>query len=143
MDSDEINELLSKLGLEHRIIDLTEIGSFDELYAVVHTGTNKNEANNGISNHWCAIYGKYFFDSYGKYSAYALPDWIDPVDTVPRQLQSFNSNVCGMYACAFIKFCESKNNVNSDPGRAFSLAFDFDVDRKENDSKILEWSKTI
>jgi hypothetical protein len=143
MDSEEIKTLMNKLGLTYRIIDLSEIDGFDELYAVVHTGQVGNEANSGINNHWCAIYGKYFFCSYGKYSSYALPKWIDPVDTVPRQLQSFDSNVCGMYACAFIKFCEDKQNVSSDPGREFSLQFDFDTDRKENDAKILHWSKQI
>ena len=143
MDTSEIKDLCSRVGLECRIIDLSELSNFDELYAVIHTGQTKNEYNSGITNHWVAIYGKYFFDSYGKYSAYALPEWVDTVDTVPRTLQEYSTNVCGMYVISFLKFCHDKSSLKSDPGREYSLYYDFDTDKKENDRKILDWSKSV
>lgn len=143
MDTSEVQQLMSKLGLETTIIDLSELGSFDGLYAYVHTGQEENEFNSGITNHWLGIYGNYLFDSYGKYGSYQLPPNIDPVDTVPRALQAYDTNVCGMYVAAFLKYCSSIKNLKTDPGRGFSLEFDFDHDKKQNDRNILDWSESL
>ena len=142
MTGDEIMQGASKLGLNCKLIDLAELDSLNSICAVIHTGKEKNEYNNGYTNHWLAIYGKYMFDSYGKYGAWETPDWVEEVDTVPKAVQSYNSNVCGQYCLAYLSFAKESDG-SDDVGREFATAFDFGKDREENDEKILEWFNSI
>lgn len=135
----ELKQLTNRLGLQFNLTDLENLENFDMLYGYVHTGPEPNEFNSGITNHWLAIYGKYVLDSYGKYSAWDLPSWVVPVQTIPRALQAYDSNVCGIYAAAYLKHCDNLKNLKTNPGRSFSVAFDFTKDRKQNDNIILDW----
>ena len=123
--------------------DLENLENFDSLYGYVHTGTTESEYNSGITNHWLAIYGKYLLDSYGKYSAWDLPDWVVPVQTIPRALQAYDSNVCGLYCGAYLKHCHDQKNLKTNPGRSFSVDFGFTKDRKSNDEIILDWYHSL
>jgi len=144
MDESELQQLCSRLGLEYNMIDLAELNSNPHFYTFIHTGNSSNTANSGLTKHWLAAYGPYIFDSYGKYNAWNIPSEYSFVETIPRALQEYNTNVCGMYCAAYINFCAQNNSDGTDDlGRDFCAEFDFGKNRELNDSIILSWYDNI
>lgn len=140
MDSSELQALSSRLGIKYNMIDLKNLASNPHFYSFVHTGEHENEFNSGLTNHWLAVYGPYIFDSYGKYAAWKLPPGYRVVQTIPRALQEYNTNVCGMYAAAYLAFCVEENSDGTDDlGREFCIAYGFGKNREINDTIILSW----
>jgi hypothetical protein len=143
-DSGELNTLCQKLGIEYHQLDLSQLGSNPPFYGFVHTGAKANNYNSGLTNHWMALYGPFIFDSYGKYNAWSIPSNFEFVETVPRALQEYNTNVCGMYSAAYINFCNSQqSNGSDDLGREFCIAYGFGKNREANDTIILSWYDQI
>lgn len=138
LDTNELKSYCDAKGLEFNIVDLSQLDSFDKKYGFVHTGQEENAANGGNENHWLALYGNLLFDSYGKYSSWQLPAWVKPVKTIPKRLQSFDSNVCGAYCCEFLFFCESRGDaLGTNIGRSFCQQYSFTKNTENNDRTIL------
>lgn len=144
MDSNDLKELFSRLGLEYSEITLADLAENEQFYTLVHTGRTKNNSNSGYPNHWLAVYGPNIFDSYGKYSSWNIPYGYNPVETIPATLQEYGTNVCGMYCAAYIDFCHNNDSDGGDDlGREFCIAFGFSKNKKENDSIVLSWYEGI
>ena len=120
LDTSELQALCSALNIQYNLLDLSQLNSNSNFYSFVHTGEKANNYNSGLTNHWLAVYGPNVFDSYGKYSAWKIPPGYNFVETVPAALQEYNTNVCGMYATAYLDFCINSNSDGSDDlGREF------------------------
>lgn len=144
LDENELRALCNKLGLKYNMIDLSELGENDSFYGFIHTGTSENSYNKGNENHWMAFYGPNVFDSYGKHSLWKIPSNFSWVQTIPKALQEYNTNVCGAYCAAYLDFCNKNGSDGSDDlGREFCNEFDFTKNREENDTKILSWYDSI
>lgn len=92
-----------------------------------------------ITHHWLGGIGNIVFDSYGYYDDYTWPENTEFVHTVPRRLQEFNSNVCGLYVLSFLSFCKNKNPDYENLGRDYSIEYGFSNDRNENDNIVIKW----
>ena len=139
----ELKQWCSKAGLSYSVVDLDKMDSTKSRFAFIYTGNEKDEFNNGSDHHWMFLDGTYIFDSYGRQNKFTIPDRFSFINTVPKQLQQFNSTVCGEYCCAFYEF--SKNNSTISPediGEAFSDEFGFTKDRSQNDKIVYEWFHT-
>lgn len=144
LDTSELQALCRILNIEYNMIDLSQLASNQHFYSFVHTGQQETKGNSGLKNHWLAVYGPNIFDSYGKYNAWSIPKDYSFVETVPRALQEYNTNVCGMYCAAYLDFCIKANSDGSDDmGREFCMAFGFGKNREINDSIILAWYDSI
>jgi hypothetical protein len=144
LDTSELKALAGKLGFEYNMIDLEQMGSNPHFYTFIHTGQTANEVNSGLKNHWLCVYGPHIFDSYGKYSAWKVPSNYDFVETIPKALQEYNTNVCGMYCAAYLDFCiKAHSDGSDDMGRDFCVSFGFGKNREHNDSIILSWYDSI
>ncbi len=145
---------LSDLDLENwckennfsfNVITLDKLSTLKKKASFIHTGRGKNAANGGNENHWMFIYSDIVFDSYGKYSTYVWPKAGENfvfVETHPKQLQDFESTVCGEYCCLFYYYMEKvyEEGINSEYiGADFSEHFGFTRDRKENDKFVFDW----
>jgi len=144
MTTDNIQSWCKEKNLSYHLIDLSKLEEANSKYSFVHTGTNKNEYNNGYNNHYLFLFGKYLFDSYSYQSHYKLPKWIIPVTLNPPRLQEFGSSVCGEYCCVFYRFVYSIIENSEDESTFSSLGIDFckhfnmSTNRKENDLIIVE-----
>lgn len=144
LDTSELQALCSRLGIEYNMLDLSNLEQNQHFYTFIHTGQDETEGNSGLKNHWLAAYGPNIFDSYGKYNAWTIPSNYSFVETVPRALQEYNTNVCGMYCAAYLDFCIKANSDGSDDmGREFCVSFGFGKNREQNDSIILSWYDSI
>lgn len=94
--------------------------------------------SNGNGTHWTALYhhplNSYYCDSFGFVPPLEVEKKIKPYHYNDADIQDFNSEACGYYCLAFIKFLHDKNDKE--------LAFKeflrmFGNNTKENDN-ILE-----
>lgn len=138
----DLKKFCAKEGLSFHLIDLSQLSDSSPKNCFIHTGTAPNEYNHSYINHWLFLHGNYLFDSYGKQRDYKLPDFIKPVVTYPHQLQSYNTNVCGEYCCAFYKYLHSSPDYEN-LGAQFSREFQFSSNKTLNDKKINNWFNEI
>lgn len=73
--------------------------------------------SNGNGTHWTALYfqgnplNSYYFDSFGFVPPLEVERNIKPYLYNDADIQDFNSEACGYYCLAFIKFLHDKNNI--------------------------------
>ncbi len=151
-DTTDLKKFCSKQGLPFHVIDLSELSNLKHKAAYIHTGEVANQVNGGNPNHWLFIYADLIFDSYGKYKDYDFGDKkYEFIKTNPRQLQTYNTTVCGSYCSMFYYFVEKvlkpeindkegQDTINSeDIGLEFSEHFGFVKNKVENDKIAYEW----
>ena len=68
----------------------------------------------GTVTHWTCLYyhplKSYYFDSFGFVPPAEIEEVIMPYDHNNKDIQDYNSDACGYYCIAFIKFLNSKIN---------------------------------
>ena len=131
-------------SLTYNLVTLEELqkaSASREKFNFVFTGEHSSPLNNGYHNHWMFLYGNFLFDSYGYQGEYKLPESIKPVNTYPKRLQQFNSNVCGEYCCAFYHFVKHHTSLDfTNLGQQFCNEFNFSSSQREkNDEIVLEF----
>lgn len=138
-DSD-LKKWCQAAGLKYSVIDLDKLNLAKSRYCFIFTGNEANEANKGNDHHWMFLDGKYIFDSYGNPKSYDLPEGYSMIENNPKQLQQFNSTVCGEYCCAFYDFCSKNKSIKpGDIGEEFSDEFGLTGNRSKNDKIMYEW----
>ena len=70
--------------------------------------------SNGNGTHWTALYfhplNSYYCDSFGFVPPLEVEEKIKPYHYNDADIQDFNSEACGYYCLAFIKFLHDKND---------------------------------
>lgn len=70
--------------------------------------------SNGNGTHWTSLYyhplNSYYCDSFGFVPPLEVEEKIKPYHYNDADIQDFNSEACGYYCLAFIKFLHDKNN---------------------------------
>ncbi len=139
-----LRNFCEKNDLKYNLVELSELTDLSDIpkYTFVYTGSSKNDANNGYTHHWLYLCGSYLFDSFGFQSKYKINKNIKSIITYPRQLQEFNSDVCGEYCAAFAHFCQKENKIDyTNIGVDFQNRYGLSANKKENDITILRWFK--
>ena len=81
----------------------------DDGFYIINLDTSKNEGT-----HWTCLYHhplkSYYFDSFGFVPPYEVEKIIIPYNYNNKDIQDYNSDACGWYCLAFIKFIYDKNN---------------------------------
>jgi hypothetical protein len=135
----DLENFCKKNNLSFKIVDLSEINNLNTKYAFIFTGDKKNSINKGHDHHWMFICGQLIFDSYGNPNSYEIPDNFSMIKNFPRQLQEYNSTVCGEYCCLFYKFIEKNQDLpESEIGEEFSNEYGFTKNRRKNDKIAFE-----
>ena len=142
LDEQELRNFCTESGLTYEMCDIHNLSSFAGKYCFVHTGQKDTAVNDGNENHWMALYGNLLFDSYGL-TSWQIPQGIHLVRTIPKRLQSWSSNVCGSYCCAFLWFCENNPDKLGNIGRAFTQYFNLGKQTEQNDREILTWFENV
>lgn len=98
-------------------------------FSIINLETSHQEGS-----HWtCVLYtptDSYYFDSYGFVPPLELEEVIKPYVYNDSDIQDFNSEACGYYCIAFIKFMNDKNDKEKAYNAFIQL---FKNNRKEND----------
>ena len=72
------------------------------------------DKSTGTGTHWTCLYNhplkSYYFDSFGFVPPEEIEEVIMPYDNNNKDIQDYNSDACGYYCIAFIKFLNSKIN---------------------------------
>jgi hypothetical protein len=140
----QLQNFCKKVGLNYHIVDLDKIENATSRFSFIFTGNEPNEFNKGHDHHWMFLDGINIFDSYGKPSAYDLPEKYNFIVNHPRQLQEFGSTVCGEYCCAFYFFVSKNPNLSiQEIGEEFSDYFGFTKNKLENDKLVFDWYHSI
>ena len=140
LSDEDLKKWCLKAGLKFNMIDLEKISESKARYSFVFTGKEPNEINKGHDHHWIFLDGKYIFDSYGDPKSYTLPNNFQVIVNHPKQLQQFNSTVCGEYCCAFYHFVSKNEDIKLEElGEEFSDEMGFTKDRSKNDKIVYEW----
>jgi hypothetical protein len=104
-------------------------------FYIINLDISKNEGT-----HWTGVYyhplKSYYFDSYGFIAPAELEDKIKPYEYNDKDIQDWNSEACGWFAIAFIKFLHDKNNKEIAYKEFLKL---FTSNTKENDKKLKEY----
>jgi hypothetical protein len=104
-------------------------------FSVINLDTSKNEGT-----HWtCVLYEpltSYYFDSFGFYAPEELEEVIKPYEYNDKDIQDLDSEACGYYCIAFIKFMSNKRD-KQEAYKAFMRLFK--NNRKENDRILKEY----
>lgn len=98
--------------------------------------------SNGNGTHWTVCYyyplQSYYFDSYGFVPPLEVEQKIKPYLYNDADIQDFNSEACGYYALAFIKFLYDKTNKEVAFKEFLRL---FKNNTKENDNILQKYLK--
>jgi hypothetical protein len=138
----ELKSFCSKHNLPYHYCELKDLkNSLDSLpnNCFVFTGNEKNDANNGYTEHWLYLFGNQLFDSYSFQKHYNISDSIEPVKIYPRQLQEFNAVVCGEYCLAFASYIEENEFEEDEVGNDFCNYYGFSKNKFKNDEKVYNW----
>lgn len=150
-DTEDLKEFCKKQGLKFNVVNLSDLGSLKQKAAYIHTGEISDAINGGNPNHWLFIYADLIFDSYGKYKDYDFgTQKYEFIRTNPKQLQTYNTTVCGSYCSMFYYYMEKihkqqqqetdNDTINSDDiGMDFSEYFEFVNNKLENDKIAFKW----
>ena len=141
---------LSDLNIRNYVeklkLPLENILMRDEIKDNLHVGfyiINLDTSNNE-GTHWTVCYAhplkSYYFDSYGFLPPLELERKIKPFLYNDKDIQDWNSEACGWFCIAFIKFLYDK----SDKEMAFKEFLKlFSNNTKENDKKLKEYLKDL
>jgi len=100
LTQEQIKDWCKHNKLPAHVVDLSDLGDTQEADVFVFTGNEKNEFNDGADHHWLLAIDNYVFDSYGM-EDYKLPKGFHFFEHSPKQLQPYNTNVCGEFCCLF------------------------------------------
>jgi len=107
----QLGELINKFNLP-----LNDIIMRDEADKINKDGfyiTNL-DTSKGDGSHWTSLYyhplKSYYFDSFGFVPPFDVEDVITPYIHNDKDIQDFNSEACGYFCVAFIKFLNDKEN---------------------------------
>lgn len=140
MTNHELVKWCKNNNLPYNEVDIQNLGKAKNRYAFIFTGNEPDDINNGNDHHWMFLDGKYIFDSYGNPNNYTLPEGFSILKNHPRQLQNFDTNVCGQYCCAFYYFTKANPDLTPEEiGEAYSDEYGLTKNRESNDEKILAW----
>jgi hypothetical protein len=107
-------------------------------YSIINLNTSKQDGS-----HWtCVLYTplkSFYFDSFGFVPPEELDEVIKPYEYNNTDIQDFNSEACGQYCIAFIKFLKDKTNKD-EAYKAFIRLFK--NNRKENDKILISFLST-
>lgn len=137
LDEEQLKKWCSANNLAYHMCELKDLDNCDSRYSFIFTGATPNHLNDGHDHHWLFLDGNLVFDSYGK-TDYQLPSHFQYLKNEPKQLQNYNSTVCGEYCCLFYKFLTENASLSPEEiGEAFSHEFGLTNNRQKNDQKIL------
>ena len=129
----QLKEYAEKMGLP-----LNNILMRDEMNHLNEDGFYIINLDNSNGTHWTSLFyhplNSYYFDSYGFVPPLEVEQKIRPYIYNDADIQDFNSEACGYYALAFIKFLNDKTNKEVAFKEFLRL---FKSNTKEND-KILK-----
>ena len=120
-------------------VDLDNLDDNKEGEVFIFTGNTKNKINDGADHHWLFGLGPKVFDSYGA-EDYKLPSTYSFFHHKPKQLQPYNTNVCGEFCCLFY-YHASKNEPNLDGdelSQSFINRYHLGSDTQYNAEKVLK-----
>jgi len=107
----QLAELIEKFNLPlNQIIMRDEAKEINkDGFYIINLDTSKGEGT-----HWTSLYyhplKSYYFDSFGFVPPYDIEDFIMPYEYNNKDIQNYDSEACGWYAIAFIKFLNDKEN---------------------------------
>jgi hypothetical protein len=107
----QLGELINKFNLP--LNDIIMRDEADKInkdgFYIINLDTSK-----GDGSHWTSLYyhplKSYYFDSFGFVPPFDVEDVIIPYIHNDKDIQDFNSEACGYYCVAFIKFLNDKEN---------------------------------
>ena len=107
----QLKEYAEKMGLPlNNILMRDEMNHLNEDGFYIINLDNSN----GNGTHWTSLFyhplNSYYFDSYGFVPPLEVEQKIRPYIYNDADIQDFNSEACGYYALAFIKFLYDKSN---------------------------------
>ena len=107
----QLKEYAEKMGLPlNNILMRDEMNYLNEEGFYIINLDNSN----GNGTHWTSLFyhplNSYYFDSYGFVPPLEVEKKIRPYIYNDADIQDFNSEACGYYALAFIKFLYDKSN---------------------------------
>lgn len=135
----QLKEYAKKMGLP-----LNNILMRDEMNELKDDGFYIINLDNkhGNGTHWTSLYfhplHSYYFDSYGFVPPLEVEEKIKPYKYNDADIQDFNSEACGYYALAFIKFLYDKSNKEVAFKEFLRL---FKSNTKENDNILEKYLK--
>ena len=143
LSSVDLQKSCEQVKIPYHEIDLSELeNSKSVIFTFVHTGSEANEFNNGVIDHWLFKIGPWLFDSYSSIvkKGFKIPTWSKQLPLYPSQLQEWGSNVCGdycfvIYYYAYNSFDDLDLN-NNRWGIQWCEKMGFSSDRKANDIRI-------
>lgn len=135
----QLKEYAKKMGLP-----LNNILMRDEMDKLKDNGFYiiNLDNSNGNGTHWTSLYynnnplNSCYFDSYGFVPPLEVEQKIKPYIYNDADIQDFNSEACGYYALAFIKFLYDKTNKEVAFKEFLKL---FKCNRKENDDILKKY----
>jgi hypothetical protein len=107
----KLEELITKMNLPlNNIIMRDEADKINkDGFYIINLDTSK-----GNGSHWTSLYyhplQSYYFDSFGFVPPFDVEDIITPYIHNNKDIQDYDSNACGWYCIAFIKFLNDKQN---------------------------------
>ena len=107
----QLEELINNLKLPlNNIIMRDEANKIKDYgFYIINLDTSK-----GNGSHWTCLYyhplKSYYFDSFGFIPPVEVEDVIIPYTHNNKDIQDYNSDACGYYCIAFIKFLNDKQN---------------------------------
>lgn len=93
----ELKAFCRKNGMEYNECDLKDLtNTLTKKTYFVFTGEKMNDVNKGADHHWLYLYYNYLFDPAGS-TAYSVPSTVKFIKTHPKQIQAYESVVCGKF----------------------------------------------
>ena len=111
LSNTQLEELIKKYNLPLNNILMRDEAEYikDDGFYIINLDTSK-----GTGSHWTTCYyhplKSYYFDSYGFVPCKEIEDKIKPYEHNYKDIQDYNSDACGYYCIAFIKFLNDKQN---------------------------------
>jgi hypothetical protein len=107
----QLEELIKKFNLP--LNDIIMRDEADKInkdgFYIINLDTSK-----GNGSHWTSLYyhplQSYYFDSFGFVPPFDVEDVISPYIHNNKDIQDYDSDACGWYCIAFIKFLNDKQN---------------------------------
>ena len=133
----QLKEYAKKMGLPlNNILMRDEMNYLNEEGFYIINLDNSN----GNGTHWTSLFyhplNSYYFDSYGFVPPLEVEKKIRPYIYNDAEIQDFNSEACGYYALAFIKFLYDKSNKEVAFRQFLQL---FRSNTKENDDILKKY----
>jgi hypothetical protein len=106
-------------------------------FTIINLNTSKQDGS-----HWTAVLytplTSFYWDSFGFVPPQELEEVIKPYEYNNTDIQDFNSDACGHYCIAFIKFLKDKKD-KEDAYKAFCRLFKNKNNRKDNDKILINY----